>query len=363
MTLEAFPLQDVAEQGTAERLRHMVYCMLQRGSSVGSVVGGLIAATDLQTTYAGAGLKVETSAGEIIVPGYTATTGGYLGRSTGVVTTTPSAANVSNPRVDLLVAQVEDASLHGSGNAFGVNYLEGTPTASATLVNKLGAQAAPAGSLALAYILVPANASTITNTDILNVATAAQLGLENLDLVYRSTSATLTAGETALFTSSATATLPNTSGVITILAGPAATVKVKAGVIYGDFVVAASEITLLPNQHVTLLGTTSGEWKIIAGEPKREQTYGALTEYAASTPETPSTTRPTFVSLLITLKPEAPSQMHVKVGGVQIATLGADATLPAGVPQFPYSFICPPGVAWEWVNNGASKVEASYLSL
>lgn len=85
-------------------------------------------------------LDVQTSA--LAGPYAYATTGG----DTGTIT----AADSSNPRVDIIYVQVSDNALDGSGATTGaVGYLAGTPAASPS------APAAPARSMVLATIAVP----------------------------------------------------------------------------------------------------------------------------------------------------------------------------------------------------------------
>ena len=124
-------------------------------------------------------MHVAVAAGEALVPqGYSATGGGYLFTNTASATLAVATSDPSNPRVDLVVAQVNDAAYHGASNTEVLEVLTGTPTASATLVNKLGAQTVPTGSIALGYVLVPAGSSSVTGGNIENVVRVAEPGLE-----------------------------------------------------------------------------------------------------------------------------------------------------------------------------------------
>jgi hypothetical protein len=96
-----------------------------------------------------------------------ATQGGYYTRVASSTALSVAAANVTNPRIDLVVAQVEDSAYSGGSSLFQVAYLTGTPTSGATLSNLSGAPSITASSLALAYVLVPANASSISGGNIL----------------------------------------------------------------------------------------------------------------------------------------------------------------------------------------------------
>lgn len=85
-------------------------------------------------------------------------------------------ADPANPRIDRVVAVVKDEAVAGAGNEWTLEALAGTPEAGATLENLKGIHAAPASSLDLAYVLVPAKAVSITAEDIKNVATQMEIG-------------------------------------------------------------------------------------------------------------------------------------------------------------------------------------------
>jgi hypothetical protein len=153
--------------------------MLERGSTIGSVVGGLKATTDLQT-FAGTGLNVETSAGECMIDqAYSPSGGPNYFRNTSTWTAKVPAPSPTVPRVDLVVAMALDSAYHGSSNEYALAYLEGTATSGATLANRAthGQPSLPTSALPLAYILVPANATKIENINVENVAPLAVAGL------------------------------------------------------------------------------------------------------------------------------------------------------------------------------------------
>jgi hypothetical protein len=78
-----------------------------------------------------------------------------------------AAADLTNPRVDQVILEVQDNILDGSGgNQARTRVLTGTPTSGATLTNRSGATALPGSALLLADVLVPANATTVPNTNI-----------------------------------------------------------------------------------------------------------------------------------------------------------------------------------------------------
>ncbi len=223
MSYEGFSLSEVGNSG-CELTRRAIYFMLQRGSTVGSVLGGLVGATDLAITYAGSGLKVEAAPGECIIPGHNATQSGYYFRNTSAATFTPSAANASNPRVEAIVARVLDKSYEGAANEFKLELVEGTAKAGATLTNLEGAAgqsggpSLPTSVLVLGYVLVPAGATTINSADIKNVATAVALGLQNTSAWTLLTNTAKTEGTALARTEQ--------SGAVARLRG---TVRVKTG--------------------------------------------------------------------------------------------------------------------------------------
>lgn len=350
--------------------------MLKRGATIGSVAGGLVAATDLQTTYQGAGLKVEISAGEAVVPNNLSASGsGYYLRLSANSTVTLPAANSSNNRVEAVAAYIKDESYSGSGNEGLVEVLPGNAKAGATLSNLEGAPgqsggpALPKNVLILGYILVPAAATTISNADIKNVAARVTLGIPPFTFTQPGGSATLNSGEFAELPTGSTATLPAaTAGqLIGVFAGVTASGVVKItspSPIYGDFTDAATTINLSFLQHVLLLGGP-GYWLIIAGEPKREQVYGTPTERTPGTEYEPSASRPTYVTLVVeTNEEKAQAYVAPTVGGVLLGQQTSGPGLGRGVCTT--QFICPAGVKWA-ANAGAltgtAKLRSIYLLL
>jgi len=295
--------------------------MLKRGATIGSVAGGLVAATDLQTTYQGAGLKVEIAAGEAIVPNNVSASGtGYYLRLSATSTVTLPAANSSNARVEAVAAYIKDESYSGSGNEGLVEVLAGNAKAGATLGNLEGAPgqsggpALPKNVLVLAYILVPAAATTISNADIKNVAERANLGLSaGLNMVDTSSGREILNGEftevSAAVTMTVTPSVNLYCGAIN-RSGGTVTIKANSGSIYGDFLNGVSEFKLATNQHVLLLSEGANLY-IIAGEPKREFNEVASGRTIGEAHE-PSATRPTFVTGYVTVA--AGKTAEVKVG-------------------------------------------------
>ena len=134
--------------------------------AVGSVLntaGGVVALGDLAVTGGYGVMAIAVAAGSVWIPGTTTTAQGtYYCFNDASVSLAIAAASATNPRIDTIVAQVEDAAYAGATNAWKLAVVTGTATVGATLANLTGAGAVPASSLVLAYVLVAANATTIT---------------------------------------------------------------------------------------------------------------------------------------------------------------------------------------------------------
>lgn len=114
--------------------------------------------TALQVTAPGASWTLNIAAGGANIQGTDDAGQGIYGilqnvaTSLTLTTTTPA----TNPRVDAIVIQYNDAFYTGRtpADAFSFVQVVGTPTAGATLANLSGAPAVPASSVLLAYVLV-----------------------------------------------------------------------------------------------------------------------------------------------------------------------------------------------------------------
>jgi len=181
LTVEVFSNQ--ALEPSAELARRWgAGGMLQRGGTVGSVIGGLVAASDLQITAAVSGLKVEVAAGEVYVPGSSsATQSGYYVRNSATATLTFGAADGTNPRIETVIARVKDKAYTGTEDLAEIAFVAGTATAGATLSNLNGKGAVPASSYVLGYVLVPAKATSLTNTEVKNTSAVALPGLQRYE--------------------------------------------------------------------------------------------------------------------------------------------------------------------------------------
>ncbi len=165
----------------AEQTRRAMYALLNRTSAntPGVIAGGVMSNADCALTAPASGLSVNVAVGEMIIPGTEGgSQGGYYARVSSQTTLPIATANASNPRVDSIYATVSDSNYTepsgGSGNQWALQVIPGTPTSGATLTNLLGVAAAPASSLLIGYVLVPAAAASIVTADIQFAARQAQ---------------------------------------------------------------------------------------------------------------------------------------------------------------------------------------------
>jgi len=78
-----------------------------------------------------------------------------------------TAADSTNPRVDQVILEIRDNTHDASGgNEARVRVVAGTATSGATLANRTGAAVTPGNAILLADVLVPANDTSIANSQI-----------------------------------------------------------------------------------------------------------------------------------------------------------------------------------------------------
>jgi len=147
--------------------------------------GGVLSPGDLAVAQLGTpSMAVQVGAGRLWTPGSNLATinpggggyqpqGMYFTENDASVTLPISAANATNPRIDTVIVQIQDAQYGGSTNGAQLAVLTGTPTGGTALAGSgalAGVGAVPANSTVLGYVLVPANATSILTADILNTA-------------------------------------------------------------------------------------------------------------------------------------------------------------------------------------------------
>ena len=127
------------------------------GSVIG-VLGGVTGGAGLVVS-AGTGMTVSVQPGSFVVPNSASpVSGGYVSTLSQQATLTVQTADPSNPRIDIVVAYVDDA---GDSSSFGaIAIYTGTAAASPS------APSAPANSIILASVAVPANATSIAGGDL-----------------------------------------------------------------------------------------------------------------------------------------------------------------------------------------------------
>lgn len=130
---------------------------------------GILGSTSLAVTQSATpAMSVSVAAGwGAIVGNYTTNMGVYQFYNDAATTLTVTAADVTNPRIDRVVATINDAYYSGLLNNVTFTVVAGTPAASPT------APAIPTNSISLATIAVAANATSIVNANITDTRVSA----------------------------------------------------------------------------------------------------------------------------------------------------------------------------------------------
>jgi len=123
---------------------------------------GVVAASDMAVAEKGTpDMSVDISAGRAWIKGTESTfQGTYFVESRAAENVAVTAADATNPRIDLVVAKVEDSVESGAVDAWSLVVVAGTPAGSPV------APAQPASSLLLATVAVAALASSIVDANI-----------------------------------------------------------------------------------------------------------------------------------------------------------------------------------------------------
>lgn len=217
MAVQSVPYVETALSHSAELFRRNLQAGLPLGSAGGVVpatptsssnlTAGVAGCTDLAVSAPSSGMSVNVNAGQVIVPGSLGSTTNY-GMGTGygypIITTNGGSAptiasnahatqialttqgayycyndyssgqvnlaiassNPSNPRIDVVGAQVEDSAYSGSNNDWKLAVITGTAAASPTIPSF------PANFIPLALVWVAAASSSVTSGNILDVRVA-----------------------------------------------------------------------------------------------------------------------------------------------------------------------------------------------
>ncbi len=159
MTVVATPAYIQASSHPADVFRRAILMMAHGQQGVRDYVAG-----DLLVSANGTpNMTVLVAAGMCAILGTQNTL--YQGLYSGAlndasVALTIAAADATNPRIDIVVAQVEDASYSGSNNDWKLAVISGAPAASPS------PPATPANAIVLAQVSVAANALSITSGNI-----------------------------------------------------------------------------------------------------------------------------------------------------------------------------------------------------
>lgn len=158
--------------------RTLVYTAQELRKPWGDTVGVGVMDYDsfrVRQRSAGANMSIDAMTASVLnrawVRGSTVTDQGMYRidyNSATVVNVDIAAADATNPRIDQVYLAVEDQQHTGSNNQATIRVVTGTATGGATLDNRTGVGAAPAGmgSILLADVLVAATDTSITNAEI-----------------------------------------------------------------------------------------------------------------------------------------------------------------------------------------------------
>lgn len=162
-----FVLTNVGATHTAENDRTSIGALLTGASTTGSLIarggvapalgGGMAVATS-------SGLTVTVASGVVFIPGSQGVKQGvYICTNDATVSVTLDTAHGTLPRIDLIVARVQDTQYSGAVDSWTIEKVTGTAASSPS------APTAPANTITLAQITVPAAASSLISGNISDV--------------------------------------------------------------------------------------------------------------------------------------------------------------------------------------------------
>lgn len=180
MTVRSVPIFLQAGSHPAEETRLMLGGMLR--ASTGSFAGGaassdpahgVVRSTDLAVSQNGTpNMSVNVATGGCFIRGtQNANQGAYHLWNDGTVNLAISAADATNPRRDLIIAQVRDAAYSGASNDARILVVTGTPAASPSDPSL----ASYPNALVLARVAVAAGATSIVTANITDLRTVANV--------------------------------------------------------------------------------------------------------------------------------------------------------------------------------------------
>lgn len=167
MTFSVVPFALQNSSHSADVFRQAVSSLIPPG-------GGIVSAGDLAVTQTGTpSMNISIGVGRIWIPGTNVgdVVGGnfssqamYYGQNDSAFTASVTTSNPINPRIDVVYAAIEDSQYAGISNTGKLAVVAGVPTSGASY--PANAPAIPSNAKAIAYVTVPANASSIVNANI-----------------------------------------------------------------------------------------------------------------------------------------------------------------------------------------------------
>ena len=128
-------------------------------AAANQVAGGVFPGMGAMAVSTAGGMNIQVAAGYVCVPNSSsALQGGYIFGLMNAQTFTLTAASLSNPRIDIVVANVSDTGLPSA--AAYVQVIAGTPAASPSVPT------APGNSITLGQVLVGAAVNSVTSANI-----------------------------------------------------------------------------------------------------------------------------------------------------------------------------------------------------
>lgn len=231
---------------------------------------GVVLSGDLSVSqHSTPNMSVDIAAGAVWIKGTENSLQGYYHCfNDALANVVVAASDPTNPRIDRVVAKVQDAFYSGATNAWSMAIVTGTPTAGATLVNLNGVGAAPNNAVTLAYILVPATSSTVTNANISDQRPRANPlgGIQTTSTAFIATNeATSSATYVDLATAGPSVTVTTgTSAIISlgaqIIPSATGTVGYVSASVSGATTIAASDNDAFLYQAYTASGNGKGVW-------------------------------------------------------------------------------------------------------
>lgn len=153
----------------------LIYGADELGLPYRDIMGeGVVSATDFAVSERGAGanLSVDVSSGACWIKGDDSATlqPTYRYREAAITNLAVATADPTNPRIDIVIAEIRDSTFAGVNKDGRLRVITGTPAGSPT------PPATPNNAIKLAEVSIPANDTTITNNQITDTRPRATVG-------------------------------------------------------------------------------------------------------------------------------------------------------------------------------------------